>query len=82
MSALLPVTPAGCAHCGSPSAIRGEGEVRLTCRPCVASLGRVVAEPYSVSAVFRERLLARSLDVVDLVGPAWRWTGAWPGVER
>lgn len=69
-----------CWLCDAPDVIRAEGEDRLVCRRCIAAMTRIAADPYSVPASVRERLLARSLDVVDLVAGAWRWTTQWPGV--
>lgn len=70
-------TPA-CSHCGAPDPIRGDGGMALVCPRCVASLGRIAAEPFSVPETVRAGLLARSLDVVAVDGAAWAWTASWP----
>lgn len=77
-TSLAPVPPAVCGICGSPDPIRGEGALR--CPPCIAAMGRIAAEPFSVPESVRERLLSRSLDVVALVDASWRWTASWPPV--
>ena len=68
-----------CDHCGVPGADLITDARVPVCPPCVASLGRVVGDPLSVPAAVRERLLARSLDVVGLVRGQWAWTASWPG---
>ena len=67
-----------CAHCGAPDPIRGDGGMTLVCARCIAAMGRIVVDPYSVPPTVRDRLLAASLDVADLVAGAWRWTSLWP----
>jgi hypothetical protein len=67
-----------CWLCQAPDVIRAEGEQRFVCRRCLASMARIADDPYSVPVTVRERLLARSLDVVDIVGGTWRWTSQWP----
>jgi len=67
-----------CVRCGAPDPIRGDGEQTLVCARCVMAMGRIAAEPFTVPETVRDRLLARSLDVVHLAGEAWRWTSAWP----
>lgn len=71
-----------CAHCLAPDPIRGDGEMSFVCPRCLLALGRIAAEPFTVPRTVRERLLARSEDVLDLVGGEWRWTEWWPGVSR
>lgn len=68
-----------CHLCGAPDVIQADGELRHVCPRCIASMGRIVTDPFSVPPTVRDRLLARSLDVVDLAGDAWRWTSMWPG---
>lgn len=67
-----------CAHCGAPDVVRGDGQMTFTCARCVAALGRIAAEPFSVPDTVRERLLADALDVVGIRDGAWLWTSQWP----
>lgn len=78
-TSLAPVPPAACWLCSCPDVVRGDGP-RPVCPRCIAAMGRVVVEPFSVPESVRERLLSRSLDVVALVDGAWRWTASWPPV--
>lgn len=72
-----------CQHCGAPDVLRGDGGMALVCPRCLLALGRIAAEPYAYPVPVRERMQARSADVLDLMGGRWVWTGAgWPGVVR
>lgn len=70
-----------CAHCGAPDVIRGDGAMTLVCERCLRALGRIAGDPFSVNDRHRERLLASSLDVLDLMLGDWRWTSTWPGAR-
>ena len=69
-----------CAHCGAPDPIRGDGPMTLVCRRCVAALGRIAAEPFSVHPNVLREIAMASIDVVALAGERWLWTVLWPGV--
>lgn len=67
-----------CRHCGAPDVIRDDGGMTLVCPRCVAALTRIAGDPLSASMVVVARMLVTSLDVLDLVSGAWRWTAQWP----
>ena len=65
----------------------GDGPV-VMCRGCAAILGKIICQPDSVDGgAAADELAARHRAVVHLERRpngerVWRWTGAWPGVER
>ena len=85
-----PVEPSVCA-CGNPDVVTDDGPV-LTCRPCLAAMARIAADPASAHPAVLEHLQAQSLDVVALTvvvdrtewwsepvaRPVWFWTSQWP----
>lgn len=68
-----------CSHCWTPAADLITDTHRPVCPRCVASLGRIAADPASAHPQVVRRLEARSLDVLHLAAGRWVWTSHWPG---
>jgi len=76
-----------CRICGDISGLYASDGDRLVCRPCVASMGRIVAEPSSAHMKVLGRMAGAHWDVVHLEQVpdrdgvptlAWRWNSLWP----